>query len=71
MRQQWNIQSFAPSLFRLELSHSFLNTSHTLRMRLKRPTVEYSGLYECKVSTFHEEKTSTLNMIVFGMIFFI
>jgi hypothetical protein len=40
-------------------------------MRLKRPTVEYSGLYECKVSTFHEEKTSTLNMIVFGMIFFI
>lgn len=50
---------------RLELSHSFLNTSHTLRMRLKRPTVEYSGLYECKVSTFHEEKTSSLNMIVF------
>jgi hypothetical protein len=53
-------------LYRLELSHSLLNTSHTLRMRLKRPTVEYSGLYECKVSTFHEEKTSALHMIVFG-----
>jgi len=50
---------------RLELSHQGGDDTFSQKVRLRSPTSQFSGQYECKVSTFHEEKRTKLNIIVY------
>ncbi|XP_023341819.1 uncharacterized protein LOC111711657 [Eurytemora carolleeae] len=50
---------------RLELTHTAGNGSFSQRVRIHKPGSQFSGQYECKVSTFLIEKRSKLNLIIY------
>ena len=55
---------------RLEVSHSYKNTSEGYRIkeviRVARPSVHLSGDFTCKVATFLQEERSGHNLVIYG-----
>jgi len=49
----------------LELSHTNSSNQYRQRVRIDKPSSKFSGSYRCKVSTFHEEKETKLDLIIY------